>query len=51
MKSPTPDVKCAEGAFQIQSPIYDVYFSNNILIPQVKVSKKETKLYSTFEIF
>ena len=26
MKSPTPEAKCAEGAFQIQSPICGVNF-------------------------
>ena len=49
MKSPTPEAQCAEGVFQIQSPICDVYFSNNISIPQVRVNKRETELDSTFE--
>ena len=50
MKSPTPEAQCTEGVFQIQSPICDVYFSNNILILQVSVNKKETELDLTFEI-
>ena len=49
MKSPTPEAQCAEDVFQIQSPICDVYFSNNISIPQVRVNKRETELDSTFE--
>ena len=49
MKSPTLEAQCAEGVFQIQTPICDVYFSNNISIPQVEVNKKETELDSTFE--
>ena len=49
MKSPTPEAQCAEGVFQIQSPISDVYFSNNISVPQVRVNKRETEVDSTFE--
>ena len=33
MKSPTPEAQCAEIVFQIQTPICDVYFLNNISIP------------------
>ena len=44
MKSPTPEAQFAEGVFQIQSPICDVYFSNNISIPQVRVNKKKIEL-------
>ena len=49
MKSPTPEAQYTEGVFQIQSPFCDVYFSNNISIPQVRVNKRETELYSTSE--
>ena len=38
-----------QGVFQIQSPISDVNFSNNILIIQVRINDRETELYSTFE--
>ena len=48
-KISNPEEKCAEGAFQIQSPIYGVNFSQNISIPQVRVNKSETELDSTFE--
>ena len=46
MKSPTPEAQCAEGFFQIQPPIYNVNFSNNISISQVK---RESELVSIFE--
>ena len=49
MKSITPKAQCAEGVFQIQSPICGAYFSNNISIPQVMINKSETELVSTFE--
>ena len=49
MKSPTPETQYAEGAFQIQPPIYGVYFTNNISILQVRVNKSEAELDSTFE--
>ena len=48
MKFPTPEVQCADGVFQIQSRICDVYFSN-ISVPQVRVNKRETELDSTFK--
>ena len=51
MKSPTSEAQCAEGVFQIQSPICDAYFSNDISIPQVRVNKRENELDSTFETF
>ena len=41
MKSPTPETKCAEGVFQIQSPICDVNFSNNISITQARVNERK----------
>ena len=41
MKSPTPEGKCAEGVFQIQSPICGVNFSNNISITQVRVNERK----------
>ena len=41
MKSPTPEVKCAKGVFQIQSPICGVNFSNNISITQVRVNERK----------
>ena len=49
MKSATLEAQCTEGVFQIQYPIRDVYFSNNISIPKVKVNKRETDFDSTFE--
>ena len=49
MKFPNPEAQCVEGVFQIQSPITDVNFSNNISTPQVWVNKMETELESTFE--
>ena len=49
MKSPTPEAQCADGVFQIQSPIFDVYFLNNISILQVWVSKREAEVDSIFE--
>ena len=49
MKSPTLEAQCADGVFQIQSPICDVNFSNNISIPQIRVNKRETELDLTFE--
>ena len=41
MKSPTPKAKCAEGVFQIQSPICDVDLSNNISITQARVNERK----------
>ena len=41
MKSPTPEVKCARGDFQIQSPICGVNVSNNISIIQAMVSERK----------
>ena len=41
MKSPTPEAKCGKGAFQIQSPICGVYFSNNISITQIKINERK----------
>ena len=32
----------SEGVFQIQFPIYSVNFSNNMLIPQVKINWSKT---------
>ena len=49
MKSPTPEAQCVEGGFQIQSNICDVYFSNNISIPQDRVNKRKTEIDLTFE--
>ena len=49
MKSYTPEPQCAEGVFQIQSPICGVYFSNNISIIQVGVNKRKTEHDLTFE--
>ena len=44
MKSPTLEAKCAEGVFQIQSPICGVNFSNDILTTQVRVNERKTNL-------
>ena len=44
MKSPTQETKWAEGVFQIQSPICDVNFSNNISVNQVRVDVRKTNL-------
>ena len=41
MKSPTPETKCAKVVFQIQSPIFDINFSNNISITQVTVNERK----------
>ena len=49
MKSLTPEGKCAEGIFQIQSPICGVNSSNNISITQVRVNEREIELDATFE--
>ena len=49
MKSPSPEVECAEGVLQIQSPVCGVNFSNNILTTQVRINETETELESTFE--
>ena len=35
MKSPALEILSAKGAFQIQSPIFDVNFSNNIPVPYI----------------
>ena len=49
MKSPMHSV---ERIFlQIQLPICDFNFSNNRSIPQLRVSKRETELDSTYETF
>ena len=40
MNSPTPEAQCVKDVFQIQSPVCDVYFSNNILIPQTRVNNR-----------
>ena len=50
MNSPSPEVWCAESDFQMQSPIYDVNFSNNISMTQVMVNERETELDSTFNL-
>ena len=44
MKFPTPEVQCAEGVFQIQSPICAVNFSKNISITQVRVNERKANL-------
>ena len=49
MKSLTPEAKCAEGVFQIQSPICSVNFSNNRSTTQVRFNERKTELDSTFE--
>ena len=49
MKSPLPKAQCAKGVFQIQTPISDVNFSNNISIPQFRVKMRETEHDTTFE--
>ena len=36
-----PEAKCAEGVFQIQSPIYGVNFSNNISVIQARVNERK----------
>ena len=41
MKSQSPEKKCAECAAQIQFPICDANFSNNISITQVRVNDRE----------
>ena len=40
----------AMGVFQIHFPVSGVNFSNNLPIPQVKVSINKTEHYTTFEI-
>ena len=40
----------AKGFCQIHSPVSGVHFSNNISIPQVRVSIKKTKHDTTFKI-
>ena len=45
-----PKVECAKGVFQIQQPISDVNFSNNMSIPQARVNMSETEHDTTFEI-
>ena len=50
MKSPPIEAYCAEGVFQIQSPICGINFSNTILITQVRINEREIDLDSTFEI-
>ena len=35
MKSPTPETKCTKSVFQIQSPVCEVNFPNNLSINQV----------------
>ena len=42
MKFPTLETKCAEGIFQIQSPICGVNFSNNVSITQVRVNERKS---------
>ena len=49
MKSPTPEAKCAQCVFQIQSPIRGINFSNNISITLVRVNERKNQLDSTFE--
>ena len=44
MKSQTPEAYCAEGVFQIQSPICGANFSSNISTTQVRVNEKKTNL-------
>ena len=41
MKLPTSETKCAEGVFQIQSPICGINFSNNVSITQVRVNERK----------
>ena len=41
MKSPIPEVKCAKGVFQIQSPTCGVNFSNNVSIAQVRANERK----------
>ena len=41
MKSPTPEAKCAEVVFQIQSPICGANFSNNISTTQARVDERK----------
>ena len=49
MKSSIPEAQCSRGVFQIQHPICSVNFSNNISVPQLKVSTRETEHDMTFE--
>ena len=44
MKFPTQEKQCAEGVFQIQSPICGVNFSSNISITQVRANERKTNL-------
>ena len=44
MKSPTPEAQCAEGVFQIQSPICGINISNNVSVTQVRVNERNTNL-------
>ena len=46
MKSPTLEGSCVDCVFQIQSPICGVNFSNNILIPQIRL--KMTEIVNAF---
>ena len=49
MKFRTPDAQYAEGVFQIQSPVFSIYFPNNISIFHVRLNKRKAELDSTFE--
>ena len=49
MKSKTPETSCDEGVFQIQSPVCGVDFSNNIVLPKVRINDRETEFGLIFE--
>ena len=44
-----PEAECVKGVFQIQPPIFGVYFSNNMSTSQAKVKMSETEYYTIFE--
>ena len=41
MKSLAPEPQCAEGVFQIQFPICDVFFANNVPIPKSGLTRRK----------
>ena len=47
---PQRHISAKMGVSQIHPPVSGVNFSNNMSIPQVRVSIKKTKHYTTFEI-
>ena len=49
MKFPIPDRSSEGDVLQIQCPICDANFSNNIGVTQVRINERETEPYSTFK--